>query len=102
VSEVDQAALAEAMDLLSRLTAAHAGGVALEGVSRDGVVRVRWTGACTGCPFRPMTMAGTLKPVLLAVDGVRGVEAQGSRISEEAEARIAYYFGSEAPLAWRA
>jgi hypothetical protein len=49
-----------------------------------------------------MTMTGTLKPVLLRVDGVRGVEAQGSRVSEEAEARLAYYFGSEAPLAWRA
>jgi Fe-S cluster biogenesis protein NfuA len=102
VSQVDQAALAEAMHLLSRLTAAHAGGVELAEVSDQGVVRVRWTGACTGCPFRPMTMAGTLKPVLLRVDGVRGVEAQGSRVSEEAEARLAYYFGSEAPLAWRA
>ena len=90
------------MHLLSRLTAAHAGGVELVEVSDDGEVRVRWTGACTGCPFRPMTMAGTPRPVLLGVDGVRGVEAQGSRISEEAEARLAYYFGSEAPLAWRA
>jgi Fe-S cluster biogenesis protein NfuA len=102
VTGVDQAGLGEAMHLLSRLTAAHAGGVELAEVSTDGVVRVRWTGACTGCPFRPMTMAGTLKPVLLAVEGVRGVEAQGSRISEEAEARMAYYFGSEAPLARRA
>jgi Fe-S cluster biogenesis protein NfuA len=96
---VDQAALGEAMRLLSRLTAAHAGGVELAEVSQEGVVRVRWTGACAGCPFRPMSMAGTLEPVLLAVDGVRGVEAQGSRISEEARARMAYYFGSEAPLA---
>jgi hypothetical protein len=41
VSEVDRAALAEAMHLLSSLTAAHAGGVELAEVSQDGVVRVR-------------------------------------------------------------
>lgn len=90
------------MRLLARLTAAHAGGVELAEVSEDGVVRVRWTGACTGCPFRPMTMLGTLQPVLLAVDGVRGVEAQGSRVSAEAEARLASVFGAQAPLVWRA
>ena len=68
---------------------AHAGGVELVDVSTDGVVSLRFTGMCTGCPFRPLTAAATVRPALLALDGVRAVSIPGARISEEAEARLA-------------
>jgi Fe-S cluster biogenesis protein NfuA len=74
---------------LSRLLTMHAGGVELDQFGDDGQVRVRFTGMCTGCPFRPVTMATTVRPALLALDGVTGVEAAGLRISEEAERRLA-------------
>jgi Fe-S cluster biogenesis protein NfuA len=67
---------------------AHAGGVELVSVE-EGVVRLRFTGMCTGCPLRPVTTASTIRPALLELDGVTAVEVEGSRISAEAEARIA-------------
>lgn len=73
---------------LSARIAAHAGGLELDHVAADGTVTVRFTGMCTGCPYRPLTMAGTVRPALLAIDGVTRVEAVGSRISEEAERRL--------------
>jgi hypothetical protein len=47
---------------------------------------------CTGCPLRPVTTASTIRPALLELDGVTAVEIEGSRISAEAEARIAAAF----------
>jgi hypothetical protein len=34
-------------------------------------------------------MAATIRPALLQIEGVTGVEATGSRVSEEAERRLA-------------
>jgi Fe-S cluster biogenesis protein NfuA len=70
---------------------AHAGGIELVSVER-GVVRLRFTGMCTGCPLRPVTTASTIRPALLELDGVTAVEVEGSRISAEAEARLAAAF----------
>lgn len=79
----------------------HGGGVELRTVagdtaagSHDGqadsgsTARVRFTGACTGCPCRPGCLTATVEPLLLAVPGVRHVEADGVRISAEAQARL--------------
>jgi len=70
---------------------AHAGGVELVAVD-GGVVRLRFTGMCTGCPLRPVTTASTIRPALLELDGVTAVVVEGSRISAEAEARLAAAF----------
>jgi Fe-S cluster biogenesis protein NfuA len=70
---------------------AHAGGVELVAVE-GGVVRLRFTGMCTGCPLRPVTTTSTIRPALLELDGVKAVEVEGSRISAEAEARLAAAF----------
>jgi Fe-S cluster biogenesis protein NfuA len=86
------AAVLARLDDLRLVLGAHAGGVELVEVDR-GVVRIRYTGMCTGCPLRPLTTASTVRPALLDVDGVESVEVEGSRLSAEAEARLAAAFG---------
>ena len=83
------------LEALRPVLDAHAGGVELVEV-RGGVVRLRFTGMCTGCHLRPLTTASTIRPALLALDGVNDVEIEGSRISAEAEARLAAAFAQYA------
>jgi Fe-S cluster biogenesis protein NfuA len=77
------------VEQVSAVLYAHAGGIVLDRIGDDGKVHVAFTGACTGCPYRPVTMATTIRPGLLSIEGVTAVEAQGSRVSEEAERRLA-------------
>jgi Fe-S cluster biogenesis protein NfuA len=79
------------VDEIGAVLAAHAGGVELVGVEA-GAVHLRYTGMCTGCPLRPLTTVSTVRPALLELDGVESVEIEGSRISAEAEARLAAAF----------
>ena len=67
---------------------AHAGGVEIADVADDGAVRLRFTGMCAGCAFRPLTMEGTIRPAVSAVPGVTSVHADGARISDEAAERL--------------
>ncbi|MGH7903134.1 MAG: NifU family protein [Candidatus Dormibacteraceae bacterium] len=85
-------------ELNSRLRA-HAGGIEVLGVSLAGDVRLRFTGMCTGCPHKPLTMAATIRPVLLALEGLTRVEAEGARISAEAAARLGAAMGGYRPPA---
>ena len=71
------------LEALRPVLDAHAGGIELVAIDR-GVVRLRFTGMCTGCHLRPVTTASTIRPALLELDG--------SRISAEAEARLAAAF----------
>ena len=98
MSEVDRPALERRIGAVSRAMSAHAGAIELLEVSAGGVVRVRFTGMCAGCAFRPLTMRGTIAPALSEVPGVTGVIADGARISEEAAERLAYYFGTDIAL----
>jgi len=72
---------------VSRALTAHAGGVELVSV-QGGTARLRFTGACTGCPARPMTFAATVRPRLLGHAGLDRVEAEGVRLDEEQETRL--------------
>ena len=96
------ASLQARLDELRPALAAHAGGIELVEFDR-GVVRLRFTGMCTGCHLRPLTTASTIRPALLAVDGVTSVEIEGSRISAEAEARLAVAFAASSggPEEWK-
>jgi Fe-S cluster biogenesis protein NfuA len=85
------AGLARCLGELGAVLAAHAGGIELVDL-KGGVARVRYTGMCTGCPLRPVTTASTVRPALLAVEGVEELEVEGSRISAEAESRLAAAF----------
>jgi Fe-S cluster biogenesis protein NfuA len=87
------AAVLSRLEELRPVLDAHAGGIELVEVDR-GVVRLRFTGMCTGCHLRPLTTASTIRPVLLALDGVTSVEIEGSRVSAEADARLAAAFSS--------
>jgi Fe-S cluster biogenesis protein NfuA len=87
-------AIADALDRVNGVLAAHAGGVRLEDVSEDGAVRLRFTGMCTGCMLKPLTMARIVAPALGEIAGVRRVEAPGTRISEAAQQRLAAVAGA--------
>ena len=86
------AALIECLEGLRPVLGAHAGGVELIEVSGS-TVRLRFTGMCTGCHLRPLTTVSTIRPALLELEGVEAVEIEGSRVSAEAEARLAAAFG---------
>jgi Fe-S cluster biogenesis protein NfuA len=87
-------AVLDRLEELRPALAAHAGGVELVEVAGS-VVRLRYTGMCAGCHLRPLTTASTVRPALLALEGVSEVEIEGSRISAEAEARLAAAFARE-------
>lgn len=76
------------VEAISRALDAHAGGLELSEVTADGAVTVRFTGMCTGCPLRPVSLVGLVRPALMSIDGVTSVSASGGRISAEAESRM--------------
>lgn len=54
----------------------HGGGVELVEVTDDGVVRVRLTGACAGCPGAMMTLTQVVETAIRAkVPDIKEVEA---------------------------
>jgi Fe-S cluster biogenesis protein NfuA len=81
-------AVRECLERMRPVLGAHAGGIELVEVEGS-TVRLRFTGMCTGCHLRPLTTASTIRPALLELEGVEAVEIEGSRISAEAEARLA-------------
>lgn len=92
---VDVARLRDRIRQVCALMRSHAGGVELVDVDSAGVVELRFTGMCQGCPFRPVTMYGTIVPALLAVPGVSEVRAAGARISEFAAERLQAAVGEQ-------
>ncbi len=69
-------------DVLKALTKARPflqaddGDVELVGISEDGIVKVRLTGACAICPLSQLTLrAGIERLLLREVPGIRRVEA---------------------------
>jgi len=55
---------------------AHGGGVDLVNVTEDGIVKVRLTGACGGCPMSQMTLSmGIEKSLKEEIPEVKSVEA---------------------------
>jgi Fe-S cluster biogenesis protein NfuA len=99
---LDRQELDERLAVLSRVLRAHAGGVELVHADDEGLVKLRYTGMCTGCPLRPLTTERTVRPVLGDLTGLTRLEVLGSRISVEAVQRLATYVGgAEASIAQR-
>jgi Fe-S cluster biogenesis protein NfuA len=96
-STVDVPALERRLAQVCAVMRSHAGAVELVEVGLDGVVELRFTGMCQGCPFRPLTMHGTIVPALMEVPGVTEVRAAGARISEFAAERLRVALGDRPP-----
>jgi len=57
-----------------------------------GKLRLRMVGLCAGCPYRPLTTIGTLRPYVAERLGI-ALEVEGARVSAEAEERMARALG---------
>jgi len=66
----------KALETIRPALQSHGGDVELVEVKDDGVVRVRLTGACSGCPHAQMTLTqGVEKQLKEMVPEVKSVEA---------------------------
>jgi Fe-S cluster biogenesis protein NfuA len=89
---VDRAALDDAIVWVNGRLRMHGGGIELVGVDEQpggAIVHVRFAGMCTACAWKTLTWFGTVKDAIEAVPGVASVEAPGTRVSEQAQARFA-------------
>ena len=65
----------KALDKIRDYIRRDGGDIELVEVTDDGVVKVRLTGACVGCPFSAMTIQqGVQKSLMEEVPGVKKVE----------------------------
>jgi Fe-S cluster biogenesis protein NfuA len=86
------AAIEDKLDAYVRpMLQTHGGDLTLLAV-REGVVVLRFEGACVGCPLRPITLAVTIEPALRSVSGVLGVDMEGVRLPASVGHRIAATF----------
>ena len=85
---IDRGALDDAIVWCNGRLRMHGGGIELVSTDDHGHVVVRFAGMCCGCHWKSLTWFGTVKEALEAVAGVEHVEAAGTRISAEAEARL--------------
>lgn len=98
----DPVAVQRAIDEINVMMESHAGRIVLDRVGDDGAVEVRFDAFCSGCLYRPATMASTIRPRLLQVPGVTRVVAPGARISDAAAQRfVDMGFGLQAPRTTR-
>lgn len=72
----------------------HGGAVECTGVHGD-TVRLRMTGLCAGCLFKPVTTEATIRPFIAERLGM-DVEVEGARVSVEAQQRLARAFRTSA------
>ncbi len=66
----------QALDSVRPFLAMDGGNVRVASISRKGVLRLRWEGACAHCPVRPLTRAGVEDTVRKAVPEITAVEAK--------------------------
>ena len=67
-----------ALDIVRPMLQADGGDAELVEVSDEGIVKVRLTGACGGCPMSQMTLKMGIERILKEkVPGVQSVEAVG-------------------------
>lgn len=66
----------KALETIRPYLQADGGDVELVKVTEQGIVEVRLTGACVGCPMSQMTLrAGVERALIREVPGIRRVEA---------------------------
>lgn len=65
-----------ALEMIRPYLKADGGDVELVNITEDGIVEVRLTGACVGCPMSQMTLrAGVERALIREVPEIRRVEA---------------------------
>jgi Fe-S cluster biogenesis protein NfuA len=74
----------------------HLGGIDATGVDEQGRVHVRFTGACTTCAYRKMTLVGAVYPRLAAIDGVEGIACEGVPVTARELDRMLEVYGIRA------
>lgn len=67
----------------------HGGDVHIMEISPEGVVRLDYTGACHGCHLQMITHLVTMRARLVQIPGVSDVVADGIRLSQAAQERVA-------------
>lgn len=73
-SAIDRSAVEAALEVIRPSLQADGGDVSLVGVTPEGKVELRLTGACHGCPMSMMTLKSGIERYLkAAVPGVREV-----------------------------
>jgi Fe-S cluster biogenesis protein NfuA len=66
----------KALETIRPYLQADGGDVELVKVTEEGIVEVRLTGACKGCPMSQMTLrAGVERALIREIPGIRRVEA---------------------------
>jgi Fe-S cluster biogenesis protein NfuA len=66
----------KALDAVRPILRADGGDVELVDILKNGIVQVRLTGACQGCPMSQMTLKSSIeRAVKKMVPGVKAVEA---------------------------
>ncbi|MFA8342301.1 MAG: NifU family protein [Rhodothermaceae bacterium] len=66
----------KALDSIRPYLQADGGDVELVNITEDGIVNVRLTGACVGCPMSQMTLrAGVERALIREVPGIKRVES---------------------------
>ena len=66
----------KALDSIRPYLQADGGDVELVNITDDGIVNVRLTGACVGCPMSQMTLrAGVERALIREVPGIKRVES---------------------------
>jgi Fe-S cluster biogenesis protein NfuA len=88
--EALEAALAQVRPLIL----GHGGEIEVLGVTPEGMVRVRLSGACRTCPNMAMTYVGPIRTALMEVAGVAGVECAQVHAGPRALARLAGLLGA--------
>ncbi|HAW49875.1 TPA: hypothetical protein DCX16_02865 [bacterium] len=60
---------------ISPILASHGGGCEFVGLSSDGIVKIRLTGLCSGCPGARASIKGIVEEILMSkVNKIKGVE----------------------------
>ena len=76
-SKVDEVLLKETLEIIRPSLVADGGDMDYLGVDEDGVVTLRLTGACAGCPMSSLTLSMGIERILREhVPGVTRVQAQ--------------------------
>jgi Fe-S cluster biogenesis protein NfuA len=76
MSEETKNKITSALETIRPYLQADGGDVELVKITEEGIVEVKLTGACVGCPMSQMTLrAGVERALIREVPGIRRVEA---------------------------